>query len=110
MALVGRMTRRPFSRGGNGTKGKPGDGIAPELLEFMHGRKNSERRDSITEGILKDRETHFSRIQNLPVNARLLKFVEDEGLGTKKRRNMVYASLPDHIQTASKNTLTGAGE
>jgi hypothetical protein len=80
-----------------------------DLSQFMHGRKNSERRDSITETILQEREQHQVRIHDIPVNKMLERYLEDAGLGSKRKRALVYSKLPLHLQTEQKKSLTGAG-
>jgi hypothetical protein len=111
--LLIRRFSRQGRQGRQGAKKAEEDSAEPsdetDLSQFMHGRKNSERRDSITETILQEREQHQVRIHDIPVNKMLERYLEDAGLGSKRKRALVYSKLPLHLQTEQKKSLTGAG-
>ena len=65
----------------------------PKLQEFMHGRGNKERRDSVTDTILLERQNHLKRIRRLPLDQALVKSLDAQGLGDKKRKHQVYAPV-----------------
>ena len=66
-----------------------------ELSNFMHGRKNQERRDSVTEMILKERESHQKSISSSEfpssVASVLARNLKAKGLGSKRRRKLMYS-------------------
>ena len=74
-----------------------------ELQEYMHGRKNTERKDSVTPQILLDRKNHYERIIQCPINKNVLQLVDQMGLGVRKRRNLRASSF------MSFESVTGAG-
>lgn len=84
--------------------------IPDALLQMMHGRRNKERRDSVTKEILLDRYNHQEKIETMQENKELLRYLEDHGLGVKRRRNHVYQKLPvtSPLNTTC-STTTGAG-
>jgi ribosome biogenesis GTPase A len=84
---------------------------APEmpLQEYMHGRKNRERRDSVNEGILLERFTHQERISKIEVTPSQIKEIESMGLGTKRKRNLVYRTTSGEKTSLNRRTLLGAG-
>ena len=89
-----------------------GRNIKPDLAKFMHGRGNRERRDSVTNAILKERQLHLERLSRLPVDASLVKTLDQEGLGTRKRKHMVYAPINSAAARESngvRRTNSGAG-
>lgn len=85
-----------------------------DLQEMMHGRKKRERRDSVTDEMLLDRYKHNNRmilLDESKVSANLLSKIENLGLGSKKRKSLVYSkiSLNNYSEPSNKTTLTGAG-
>ena len=58
-----------------------------DLNEYLHGRKNNERRDSITRDILLERKNHQTRFRNVAVNSNRIQKLDAIGIGSKKRRN-----------------------
>lgn len=60
------------------------------LGHLMHGRKNRERRDSVTDEILLGRENHRLRLETIPINEYLIRDLEKLGLGSKKRKKIVF--------------------
>ena len=106
----------------NFTKGEDDDDDAKssstptkeDLLKMMHGRKKKERKDSVTDEILFDRYRHNNRMESLDesnISTNLLTKIEKLGLGTKKRKSLVYSkiSLNNYSESPNKSTLTGAG-
>lgn len=89
--------------------------LSDELKRMMHGRKGKERKDSVTNEILSERYIFRERIQakikeNIYVDGKLLEYLDDHGLGSKRKRTQVYKMLPVTSSTATdKKTLTGAG-
>lgn len=88
--------------------------LPEDLSELMHGRKNRERRDSITREILEDRFAHQERLQSdvmmnrVPLS--LVRSMEQSGLGAKRRRNQVFSNnVGSQVSQTSHKTLTGAG-
>lgn len=88
---------------------QPKEPLHPELLPFMHGRGNRERRDSVTNEILWERMQHAKRISRLPVNQAVVRTLEAEGLGDKRRKHQVYAHVSDRAPVSNKKTNSGAG-
>ena len=85
--------------------------LQEDLTKFMHGRGNRERRDSVTNEILWERQQHLKRLSRLPANQALVRSLEDEGLGSRRRKHQVYAHItvrePGVIR---KKTHSGAGK
>lgn len=76
----------------------------------QRGRK--ERKDSVNEDILLDREMHLRRLSDVPENIELVQRLASLGLGDRKRRRGVYALTANSKAVGTvedKNTLTGAG-
>jgi hypothetical protein len=96
---------------------------APSPLErpepaVQRGRK--ERKDSVTEQILFQREAHLARLADVEVAPEALRAITALGLGDRRRRRGVYALISNSKKTAvamaaarlraeGKATLTGAG-
>lgn len=86
-----------------------------ELKEMMHGRKGKERKDSVTLEILNERYIFRERIRTQIVDSKtidekLLEYLDDHGLGSKRKRPLVYTKLPVTLTHHNdKKTLTGAG-
>lgn len=83
-----------------------------DLSHLMHGRKNRERRDSVTREILEERRDHQERLRLVrDVPAQLVRSLAKAGLGSKKRRNLVYSNNVSSGSSlaGSHKTLTGAG-
>jgi hypothetical protein len=80
-----------------------------ELKEFMHGRGHQERRDSVTNYILLERQRHIDRIRRLPVNEPLAREFGKLGLGDKRRKHQVYASVKSHVFQPPKSLWFGGG-
>eukprot|EP01041_Mallomonas_annulata_P005462 gene5462-10981_t len=83
--------------------------ISEELQAMMHGRRNKERRDSVTPEILNERLMHQKRITELPSDERLVQYLETHGLGVKRRRAQVYQKILSFSPSLDKKTTTGAG-
>ena len=75
-----------------------------ELADYFHGRKNKERKDSVTKLILLERKNHQDRFQDVKVDLGLIRNIEKIGLGSRKRKNN---ALDRH--SAIKTTEVGAG-
>jgi len=81
-----------------------------DLVKFMHGRGNRERRDSVTNEILWERQQHMKRLGRLPANQALVRALEDEGLGSRRRKHQVYSHITVHEPgVIKKKTNSGAG-
>lgn len=81
-----------------------------DLTKFMHGRGNRERRDSVTNEILWERQQHLKRLCRLPANPAIVRTLEDEGLGSRRRKHQVYAHITVHQPgVIRKKTNSGAG-
>lgn len=74
------------------------------LSKFKHGRKNSERKDSVTTEILEDRRKHFERISIAAFDDKIENYVLNLGLGSKKRKNLVYKK---NIESSQTQTAAG---
>lgn len=86
----------------------------PELAALMHGRKNRERRDSVTCDILEDRRAHQELLQSPAVSSRvpleLLASLSKAGLGSKKRKSQVYSNSVRVVSSQESSSLiVGAG-
>jgi hypothetical protein len=57
-------------------------------LSYLHGRKSTEREDSVTNQILNERKIHQSRFQDIKVDSSLVLKMNKIGLGSKKRINL----------------------
>lgn len=79
-----------------------------DLLPYLHGRKSTEREDSVTEHILNERKIHQERFQDIVVDSSLILKMNKIGLGSKKRINL---SSSRHVLTnsSSQNKSIGAG-
>lgn len=81
-----------------------------DLVKFMHGRGNRERRDSVTNEILWERQQHIKRLGRLPANEAIVRALEDEGLGSRRRKHQVYSHITVHEPgVIKKKTNSGAG-
>jgi len=81
-----------------------------DLVKFMHGRGNRERRDSVTNEILWERQQHMKRLGRLPASPALVRSLEDEGLGSRRRKHQVYSHITVHEPgVIKKKTNSGAG-
>ena len=81
-----------------------------DLVKFMHGRGNRERRDSVTNEILWERQQHIKRLGRLPANEAIVRTLEDEGLGSRRRKHQVYSHITVHEPgVIKKKTNSGAG-
>ena len=85
--------------------------IPDDLLEMMHGRKNKERRDSVTTQILLERSIHQERLSKLPTDPAIIKYLDDHGLGNKKKNTSIYKKVPfsNSSTNIDKKRTTGAG-
>lgn len=70
-----------------------------ELNNMMHGRKNQERRDSVTGRILRERYCHQERLPGILPDEHVLAHLEELGLGSKKIRRHVYRPDKNAVQT-----------
>jgi GTP-binding protein len=80
-----------------------------EYAHLMHGRKNSERRDSITIDILKERAQWQERIQDVEVSKQMMTELQKLGFGSKKRMSHMYKEAPYEQQKTNSKTSSGAG-
>ena len=84
-----------------------------DLSGLMHGRKNMERRDSVNDAILLERQAHQLRIKSIRVDDDSIKFLTALGVGSKKRRNFVYKvqfnQFIDVDEGTYKKSQTGSG-
>ena len=83
---------RTPSRKGNAITLTGRKSLKVELTEYMHGRGNRERRDSVTNEILRERELHLLRLGGLYADPIIVRAMKMEGLGHKRRKHQVYAS------------------
>lgn len=87
--------------------------IGEDLVELMHGRKNMERRDSVNNDILLERQKHQLRIQNITVNKADVRLLSSLGIGSKKRNHAVYKitfnQFIDVEEGSYKKSQTGSG-
>ena len=72
-----------------------------DLLSYLHGRKSTEREDSVTKQILSERKIHQSRFQEVQVDSSLVLKMNKIGLGSKKRINL---SSSRHISAHSSSS------
>ena len=102
----------PFSSTSENVIDENGDIV--DLSELMHGRKNLERRDSVTDSILLERQAHQQRIRTLSANPKDVKALAALGLGSKKRRLFVYKvqfnQFIDVDEGSYKKSQTGSGK
>ena len=85
------------------------------LSHLMHGRKNRERRDSITPEILRDRDRHSKRLSDIDIEAiepchRPREVLVREGLGQKRRRSNVYRRKVEVKLSAVDRATLGTGK
>ena len=87
--------------------------ISENLIELMHGRKNLERRDSVNEDILLERQKHQERIKAIGVLVSDIKVLTTLGMGSKKRRPGIYKisynQFIDVDEGSYKKSNTGSG-
>ena len=87
--------------------------ISENLVELMHGRKNLERRDSVNEDILLERQKHQERIKAIGVLVSDIKVLTTLGMGSKKRRPGIYKisynQFIDVDEGSYKKSNTGSG-
>lgn len=94
---------KPFICQIRGTKNK----ISDELLEYMHGRRNNERRDSVTDEILTERKNHLDRISTSYYSSDgLLRFLTTSGFGSRKKKS--FKSLVSESQDGAALHLTSS--
>ena len=88
--------------------------IGEDLVELMHGRKNLERRDSVNDDILLERQKHQLRIQNIAVDKSDVRLLSSLGIGSKKRQHSVYKitfnQFIDVEEGSYKKSQTGSGD
>eukprot|EP01038_Epipyxis_sp_PR26KG_P014058 gene14058-18859_t len=60
---------------------------------YKHGRKGKERKDSVSENILKDRQKHHALFQQINVSDSFVEYIEKLGLGSKYRKKTVYSPV-----------------
>lgn len=88
-----------------------------DIRRFMHGRRNIERRDSVSEEILHERMLHQQRLAALDTTTstpiELVKAIQAMGLGTKRRKHTVYKShqprAPSWSDHHDSTPITGSG-
>lgn len=87
-----------------------------DLKVYMHGRGNRERNDSVTNEILYERHLHIQRLNRLPAESDIVQTLTSSGLGDKKRKHQVYASVcsmmhggGSYNNAGYKKTNSGAG-
>ena len=79
---TGTTTQRPYS-----AHSQPPLLPPPDLSEYLHGRRGNERKDSVTDYILLERQAHQARLDELPSpSKRILQSFSNRGFGTKKRK------------------------
>jgi len=74
-----------------------------DLLSYLHGRKSTEREDSVTNQILNERKIHQSRFQDIKVESSLVSKMNKIGLGSKKRINL---SSSRHTSAHSSSSVS----
>ena len=88
--------------------------IGEDLIELMHGRKNLERRDSVSNELLLERQAHQLRIKSIVVNKASVRLLTSLGIGSKKRRHAVYKltfnQFTDVDAGSYKKSQTGSGK
>lgn len=86
--------------------------IEDELIQYMHGRKFSERRDSISRDILLERKRHQGKFSSVSVDPTLVKSLRQVKLGSKKQLEGVYEQIANQHETrggVDMQSRTGAG-
>jgi hypothetical protein len=66
--------------------------IDEDLSVYLQGRKNRERKDSVTKKILFDRKNHQERLGKFEISFDLINKIKNVGLGSKKRKNLQLES------------------
>ena len=88
--------------------------IGEDLIDLMHGRKNLERRDSVSNELLLERQAHQLRIKSIAVNKTSVRLLASIGIGSKKRRHAVYKltfnQFIDVDAGSYKKSQTGSGK
>jgi hypothetical protein len=69
--------------------------LRDDLKKFMHGRGNRERRDSVTNEILLERQRHLRRLEYLEVDPALVSELKARGMGKRRRNHQIYSSVSD---------------
>ncbi|KAJ1437431.1 P-loop containing nucleoside triphosphate hydrolase protein [Ochromonadaceae sp. CCMP2298] len=77
--------------------------LEADLQKFMHGRRNSERRDSVTTPILQERRRHLTRLGRVAVKKQTVAELAALGLGAKKRIHSIYAFDDSEAAYSSHN-------
>jgi hypothetical protein len=72
-----------------------------ELKQYMHGRKNSERADSVTTTMLQQRKEHLNRLESISVSECTVKRLKKMGLGSKRKKYQVYNNANNENATAA---------
>ncbi len=80
--------------------------ISDELSNYLHGRKNSERSDSITHEILRERKLHRERFQCKSIDPNIVRKLIKMGLGSKKRKNLLTSS---HVKSTYPEDIPRIG-
>lgn len=86
--------------------------IEDELKQYMHGRKFSERRDSISRDILRERKKHQEKFSSVEVDVPLVRSLRQVSLGSKKQLAGVYEKIANQHEThggVDMQTNMGAG-
>jgi hypothetical protein len=78
-----------------------------QLDDYLHGRKNRERRDSVTKQILLERKLHRTRYEKIAVDSNFTIQLESIGIGLTKKKNLLSSRHNKH-NTNSQN-IPGAG-
>ena len=88
--------------------------IGEDLIELMHGRKNLERRDSVSNELLLERQAHQLRIKSIVVTKASVRLLTSLGIGSKKRRHAIYKltfnQFSDVDAGSYKKSQTGSGK
>ena len=84
-----------------------------DAQRYMHGRRNVERRDSVSKEMLLERMQHQRRLESVEVARVLVDAVDALGLGTKRRKHTMYKtrqpSLAFDVGGVGGSPMTGSG-
>ena len=89
------------------------ENIDDDLKQYMHGRKFSERRDSVSREILMERKSHQEKFSSTKIDPELVRSLREIKLGSKKQLDNVYERIANQNGTYSgveKQTNIAAGK
>ena len=81
-----------------------------DLDQYRHGRKQSERKDSVDQSILFERFIHRMKLNKISIPIQFADELHHLGLGRKRRSNAVYSNKKIQSKPSDPITNTGAGE